>query len=219
MSKLQEVAKAVESGKAKLIPDIVQEALDAGDDPTAILNEGIVATMAVMGAKFQVNEISLPELLVAAKAKRRGVEALKPHLASDSARKYGTYIIGTVAGDLHDTDNILSSLLIESVGFKVIDLGVDVSAERFIKAVKANPDCKVVGAFAHLTTTMDSLKNTVQKMIEAGCTSQVKIMIGGRHITQAFADELGADAYASDAGAAATKAVELALKQKDSQRT
>lgn len=210
MSKIKDVAAAVESGKVKLIEGLVQEAIDAGDAPDAILNEGMIAAMGIVGAKFQANEIFVPEMLVAAKTMKKGVEILKPHLAGDSVGKLGKYIIGTVAGDLHDIGKNLVALMIESAGFEVIDLGVDVPAEKFVEAVKANPDCKVVGASALLTTTMDSLKNTVKAMIDAGCKSQVKIMVGGAPITQEFADEIGADAYTADAGSAAVTAVELA---------
>ncbi|NLM84240.1 MAG: cobalamin-binding protein [Clostridiales bacterium] len=210
MSKIQEIAKAVELGKVKLIEGLVKEALEAGEDANAILNEGMIAAMGIVGQKFQNNEIFVPEMLVAAKTMKKGVEILKPHLAGSSVGKYGKYIIGTVAGDLHDIGKNLVALMVESAGFEVIDLGVDVPAEKFVEAIKANPDCKVVGASALLTTTMDSLRNTVKAMIDAGCKSQVKIMVGGAPITQAFADEIGADAYTPDAGAAAVKAVELA---------
>ena len=210
MSKIQEIAKAVELGKVKLIEGLVKEALDAGEDANAILNEGMIAAMGVVGQKFQNNEIFVPEMLIAAKTMKKGVEVLKPHRASSSTAKYGKYIIGTVAGDLHDIGKNLVALMIESAGFEVIDLGVDVPAEKFVEAIKANPDCHVVGASALLTTTMDSLRNTVKAMIDAGCQEQVKIMVGGAPITQAFADEIGADAYTPDAGAAAVKAVELA---------
>ena len=210
MSKITEVAAAVENGKVKLIQGLVQEALDEGDDPNAILNDGMIAAMGDVGAKFQNNEIFVPEMLVAAKTMKKGVDVLRPHLSGDSVGKYGKYIIGTVAGDLHDIGKNLVALMIESAGFEVIDLGVDVPAEKFVETIKANPDCKVVGASALLTTTMDSLKNTVAAMIEAGCKDQVKIMVGGAPITQEFADEIGADAYTPDAGAAAVKAVELA---------
>ena len=210
MSKIAEVAAAVENGKVKLIQGLVQEALDAGDEPNAILNDGMIAAMGVVGAKFQNNEIFVPEMLVAAKTMKKGVDVLRPYLSGDSVGKYGKYIIGTVAGDLHDIGKNLVALMIESAGFEVIDLGVDVPAEKFVETIKANPDCKVVGASALLTTTMDSLKNTVAAMIEAGCKDQVKIMVGGAPITQEFADEIGADAYTPDAGAAAVKAVELA---------
>ena len=209
MSKIQEVAQAVENGKVKLIQGLVQEALDEGCDPSAILNEGMIGAMNIVGDKFQKNEIFVPEMLVAAKTMKKGVDVLRPHLAGDAVGANGKYIIGTVAGDLHDIGKNLVALMIESAGFEVIDLGVDVPAEKFVEAIKANPDCKVVGASALLTTTLDSLRNTVQTMIDAGCKDQVKIMVGGAPITQAFADEIGADAYTPDAGAAAVKAAEL----------
>ena len=209
MSKIQEIAQVVENGKVKLIEGLVQEALEAGEDANAILNEGMISAMGIVGAKFQANEIFVPEMLVAAKTMKKGVEVLRPHLAGDSVGKNGKYIIGTVAGDLHDIGKNLVALMIESAGFEIIDLGVDVPAEKFVEAIKANPDCKVVGASALLTTTMDSLKNTVKVMIDAGCKSQVKIMVGGAPITQEFADEIGADAYTTDAGSAAVKAVQL----------
>ncbi|MBR4744937.1 MAG: B12-binding domain-containing protein, partial [Oscillospiraceae bacterium] len=168
MSKIQEVAQAVENGKVKLIQGLVQEALDEGCDPNAILNEGMIGAMNIVGDKFQKNEIFVPEMLVAAKTMKKGVDVLRPHLAGDAVGANGKYIIGTVAGDLHDIGKNLVALMIESAGFEVIDLGVDVPAEKFVEAIKANPDCKVVGASALLTTTMDSLRNTVQTMIDAG---------------------------------------------------
>ena len=209
MSKIKEIATAVESGKVKLIEGLVQEALEAGDDPNAILNEGMIDAMSIVGAKFQANEIFVPEMLVAAKTMKKGVEILRPHLAGDSVGKNGKYIIGTVAGDLHDIGKNLVALMIESAGFEIIDLGIDVPPEKFVEAIKANPDCKVVGASALLTTTMDALRIAVKTMIDAGCKDQVKIMVGGAPITQEFADEIGADAYTMDAGSAAVKAVEL----------
>ena len=209
MSKIPEIATAVENGKVKLIEGLVQEALDAGDAADAILNDGMIAAMGVVGAKFQANEIFVPEMLVAAKTMKKGVELLRPHLAGESVGKNGKYIIGTVSGDLHDIGKNLVALMIESAGFEVLDLGVDVPADKFVDAIKSNPDCKVVGASALLTTTMDSLKNTVKAIIDAGCKSQVKIMVGGAPITQEFADEIGADAYTADAGSAAVKAVAL----------
>lgn len=209
MSKIQEIATLVESGKVKLIEGLVQEALDAGEDPNSILNEGMIAAMSNVGAKFQANEIFVPEMLVAAKTMKKGVEVLRPHLSGDSVGKNGKYIIGTVSGDLHDIGKNLVALMIEAAGFEIVDLGVDVPAEKFIEAINTNPDCKVVGASALLTTTMDSLKGTVKAIIDAGLKGRVKIMVGGAPITQAFADEIGADAYAPDAGAAAVKAVQL----------
>jgi len=209
MSKIKEIATAVESGKVKQIEELVQGALDAGDNANAILEEGMIDAMGIVGAKFQANEVFVPEMLVAAKTMKKGVEVLRPHLSSGSLGKRGKFIIGTVAGDLHDIGKNLVALMIESAGFEVIDLGVDVPAERFVDALKENPDCKIIGASALLTTTMEALKEAVAAIHDAGYKGKVMVMVGGAPITQEFADQIGADAYASDAGSAATKAVEL----------
>ena len=206
---LQEVAKAVETGKLKKIEGIVQEALDGGASATEILDT-MIETMGVVGEKFQRNEIFVPEMLVAALTMKKGVSVIQPLLASDAGAKYGKFIIGTVAGDLHDIGKNLVALMVESAGFEVIDLGVDVPAEKFVETIKANPDCKVVGVSALLTTTMEAMKVTVEAIKAAGLDSQVKIMVGGAPITPEFAAEIGADAYTSDAGSAAQKAKELA---------
>ena len=208
MSKLQEIADVVINGKAKLIGGLVQEALDEGNDPSAILNSMIDA-MGVVGERFKNNEIFVPEMLVAARAMKKGVEVLKPHLASGSAGAAGKVIIGTVAGDLHDIGKNLVAMMIESAGFEVIDLGVDVSIQKFIDAVNANPDVKIVGCSALLTTTMPALKDTVAALNEAPFRKNIKVMVGGAPITQEFADEIGADAYTPDAASAAQKAKEL----------
>jgi len=209
MSLIQEIAAAVENGKAKLIEGLVQDALDAGENPNAILDNGMISVMGVIGAKFQANEVFVPEMLVAAKTMKKGVEVLRPHLKSGSLGKMGKFIIGTVAGDLHDIGKNLVALMIESSGFEVIDLGVDVPPDKFVEALNENPDCKLVGASALLTTTMESLKDTVDAIHAAGYKDKVKIMIGGAPVTQDFADDIGADAYTPDAGSAASKAIEL----------
>ena len=206
---LDTVRDLVVGGKLKKIEEAVQEALDDGATAQEVLDSMMVA-MDEVGGKFQRNEIYVPEMLVAAKTMQRGVATIKPLLAGDSVGKYGKYIIGTVAGDLHDIGKNLVAIMIEAAGFEVIDLGIDVPAEKFVEAVKANPDCKVVGVSALLTTTMESMRNTVKCLIDAGCKDQVKIMVGGAPITQAFADEIGADAYTTDAASAAAKAKELA---------
>ena len=209
MSSIQEISTAVLNGKVKLIEGLVQAALDAGVDANDILNDGLIASMGVVGAMFQANDIFVPEMLVSAKTMKKGVEILRPFIAGDCVGKNGKYIIGTVEGDMHDIGKNLVALMIESAGFEIVDLGVDVPAEKFVEAIKANPDCKIVGASALLTTTMESLKGTVKTIIDAGCKDQVKIMVGGAPVTQEFADEIGADAYSPDAGSAAVKAVEL----------
>jgi len=209
MSRIQEIATAVEGGKVKLIEELVKNAIDAGESPNAILDEGMIAAMAIVGAKFQANEVFVPEMLVAAKTMKKGVAVLHPHLTGGSLGKMGKFIIGTVAGDLHDIGKNLVALMIESAGFEVIDLGVDVPPDKFVDALNEHPDCKVVGASALLTTTMEALKNTVEAIHAGGFKDKVKIMVGGAPVTQAFADQIGADAYTPDAGSAATKAIAL----------
>lgn len=206
---IEDVKNAVVSGKLKKIEGIVQEALDGGAAPGEIL-DSMTAAMDEVGDKFQKNEIFVPEMLVSAKTMQRGVGVLKPLLGGGQVGKYGKCIIGTVAGDLHDIGKNLVAMMIESAGFEVIDLGVDVPAEKFVEAVKENPDCKIVGVSALLTTTMEAMRGIVKALTDAGLKSQVKIMVGGAPISQAFADEIGADAYTTDAGAAASKAKELA---------
>ena len=210
MAGIQEVYDLVVKGKAKVIAGAVQEALDAGCDPTEVLNKGMIAAMDEVGAKFKNGEIFVPEMLVAARAMKKGVEVLKPHLASGVAGAAGKVVIGTVAGDLHDIGKNLVAMMIESAGFEVIDLGVDVSIQKFIDAVNANPDVKIVGCSALLTTTMPALKDTVAALNEAPFRKNIKVMVGGAPITQEFADEIGADAYTPDAASAAQKAKELA---------
>ena len=202
-----DVKENVVKGKMKLIEGAVQATLDEGVSAGEILNV-MSEAMDEVGAKFQSGEIYVPEMLVAAKTMQRGVGVLKPHLASGESAKYGKFIIGTVAGDLHDIGKNLVAMMVESAGFEVIDLGIDVPAEKFVEAVKSNPDCKVVGVSALLTTTMEAMRNTVKALKDAGLG--VKVMVGGAPITQAFADEIGADAYTTDAGGASEIAKRLA---------
>lgn len=210
MAGIQEVYALVEKGKAKMIANAVQEALDAGCDPTEILNDGMIKAMDAVGEKFKNGEIFVPEMLVAARAMKKGVEVLKPHLATGAAGAAGKVIIGTVAGDLHDIGKNLVSMMLESAGFEVIDLGVDVPKEKFVEAYEANPDTKIICCSALLTTTMPALKDAVALINEASFRPNVKVMVGGAPITQAFADEIGADAYTEDAASCAKKARELA---------
>ena len=209
MSKIEELNHAVEIGKAKLVPGLVQECLDEGFAPIDILNKGMIDAMAVVGDKFKRNEIFVPEMLIAAKAMKKGVEVLKPHLASGAAGALGKVIIGTVAGDLHDIGKNLVAMMIESAGFEVIDLGVDVPVEKFLTAYEENPGTKIVACSALLTTTMPALQQTVAALNAASWRGDVKVMVGGAPITQEFADKIGADAYTPDAASAAKKAKEL----------
>ena len=208
MSNLQEVADIVIAGKAKLTAGKVQEALDAGLDAKDIL-QAMIDAMSVVGERFTKNEIFVPEMLVAAKAMKKGVEVLKPHLAGDGVGSMGKMIMGTVAGDLHDIGKNLVIMMIESAGFEVIDLGVDVPAEKFVETYRENPDTKIIGLSALLTTTMPALEEAVGLLNKQDFRSKVKVMVGGAPITQEFADKIGADAYTEDAASAAQKAKEL----------
>lgn len=205
---LENVNSLVERGKAKLVPAAVQEALDEGCEATAVLNS-MIAAMDVVGEKFKNGEIFVPEMLIAAKAMKKGVEVLKPHLATGAAGALGKVIIGTVAGDLHDIGKNLVAMMIESAGFEVIDLGVDVPKEQFVEAFKENPDVKIIALSALLTTTMPALQEAVALLNEQDFRSGIKIMVGGAPITQEFADKIGADAYTADAASAAKCAKEL----------
>ena len=208
MAKLDELKVAVEKGKAKLVPGLVQATLDEGTAPADALN-AMIDSMGVVGENFKNGTIFVPEMLIAAKAMKKGVEVLKPLLASGEAGAKGKVIIGTVAGDLHDIGKNLVAMMIETTGFEVIDLGVDVPVEKFLSAYEANPDTKIIACSALLTTTMPALKDTVTAINAAAWRGNVKVMVGGAPITQAFADEIGADAYTPDAASAAAKASEL----------
>lgn len=208
MSKIQEVANIIIAGRAKLAAGAVQKALDEGCEANEILN-GMIDAMGVVGEKFKNNEIFVSEMLVAAKAMKKGVEVLKPHLAAGEVGSAGKMVIGSVAGDLHDIGKNLVAMMIESAGFEVIDLGVDVAHEKFVETVRENPDVKIVGLSALLTTTMPAMREAVALLNQQDFRKKIKIMVGGAPITQAFADEIGADAYTPDAASAAQKAKEL----------
>ena len=203
---IEKVYDLVSRGKAKLTPAAVAEALEAGFGAEEILNK-MIAAMDVVGEKFKNGEIFVPEMLIAAKAMKKGVEVLKPHLASGVAGALGKVVIGTVAGDLHDIGKNLVAMMIESAGFEVIDLGVDVPVEKFVAAAEED-GVKIVACSALLTTTMPALEATVSALKASG--KDYKVMVGGAPINQEYADKVGADAYTPDAASAAKKAKELA---------
>ena len=205
---IENVHDLVVRGKAKLVPAAVQETLDEGVEASKIL-DAMISAMDVVGENFKNGTIFVPEMLIAAKAMKKGVEVLKPHLASGAAGALGKVIIGTVAGDLHDIGKNLVAMMIESAGFEVIDLGVDVPVERFLAAYEENPGTKIIACSALLTTTMPALQETVTALNAAPWRKNVKVMVGGAPITQEFADKIGADAYTPDAASAAKKAKEL----------
>lgn len=209
MTIYEDISSAVQRGKRKEVVPLVQQALDEGCDPIDILNQGLVPAMDIIGERFSAGEAFVPEMLVAAKAMNAGTELLKPFLVEEGNEPLGHAVIGTVKGDMHDIGKNLVRMMIEAKGFEVTDLGVDVAPEQFVSFVQENDDVDIVCCSALLTTTMPEIAATIKAIEDAGLRDQVKVMIGGAPVTQAFADEIGADAYTDDAGAAAVRAVEL----------
>ena len=209
MATTEEIAGAVMRGKRKEVGPLVQQALDEGVAAQAILDEGLIAPMGVIGDRFSAGEAFVPEMLVAARAMSAGTEVLKPYLAEAGAEPLGKAVIGTVKGDMHDIGKNLVRMMIEGKGFEVTDLGVDVAPEAFVSFLQEHDDVDIVCCSALLTTTMPEIGATIRAIEEAGLRDKVKVMIGGAPVTQAYADEVGADAYTPDAGAAAVKAAEL----------
>ena len=206
MELLEEISAYLQAGKAKIVKEKVQAAIDAGLPATQILNDGLMAGMSVIGEKFKNNEVFVPEVLVAARAMNKGVELLKPLLAQSGATSAGKAVLGTVKGDLHDIGKNLVKMMLESKGIEVIDLGVDVPPENFIKAA-IDDHCQLICCSALLTTTMGVMKDVVEAAKTAGIREQVTIMVGGAPITQAFCDQIGADIYTPDAASAADAAL------------
>lgn len=205
MAKFEEISTLLQRGKAKDLAALVSEELAAGVAPKDILTEGLIAGMGIVGTKFKNNEIFVPEVLIAARAMNAALEVLKPALADSGVEPVGTAVICTVKGDLHDIGKNLVKMMIEGTGIRVIDLGVDCSAEKIVEAVKEN-NADIVCLSALLTTTMMYQKDIIDALKAAGLRDKVKVMVGGAPVTQAFADEIGADAYTPDAASAAEKA-------------
>lgn len=203
---LEDISQNLQSGKAKIVKALVQQAVDEGYAADTILNDGLMAGMSIIGEKFKNNEVFVPEVLVAARAMNMGVSVLKPLLASEGSKSVGKACLGTVLGDLHDIGKNLVKMMLESKGIEVIDLGVDVPPEKFIQAAMEE-HCQLICCSALLTTTMGVMKDVVEAAKAAGIRDQVTIMVGGAPVTQAFCDQIGADIYTSDAASAADAAL------------
>ncbi|MBR2483796.1 MAG: corrinoid protein [Oscillospiraceae bacterium] len=208
MSKLNELAVAVESGNVAEVVALTKAALEEGNAPIDVLNTGLVEPINVLGEKFRLGQVYVPELLVASKAMKMGVEIVKPLLVDGGAEAKGKAIFATVAGDMHDIGKNLVVLLLESAGFEVTDLGMDVEVEDIVEAVEEDPDVQIVGLSAMLTTTMYAMKETIEALEEAGFRDKVKVIIGGAPVNADFASQIGADGYSANA----PLAVELAKK-------
>lgn len=202
---LLEISEKLQKGKTKDIKALVPQALEAGVPATEILNDGLLAGMSIIGTKFKNNEVFVPEVLIAARAMKAGTEILKPYLVSADAKPLGKVVLGTVRGDLHDIGKNLVKIMLEGKGLEVIDLGVDVAPEAFVSAAKEN-GANIIACSALLTTTMEEMKNVVDLCKAEGIRDNVKIMVGGAPITDAFCEEIGADKYTPDAASAAEAA-------------
>ena len=208
MSILFEISENLQKGRAKIVKELVQQAIDEGIDAKQILEEGLLSGMGVIGEKFKNNEVFVPEVLVAARAMNMGAALLKPLLAEKGVQAAGKVCLGTVKGDLHDIGKNLVKMMLEGKGLEVIDLGTDVPPEKFIETAQ-NENCQIIACSALLTTTMGVMKEVVEAATKAGIRDQVKIMVGGAPVTQNFCDQIGADLYTSDAATCADVAVSL----------
>jgi len=205
MSDLQAITETLITGDGDKLQELVKEALAAGTPANQILQKGLIVGMDIVGEKMETGEMFIPEVLMAAQAMSISVEILKPLLAAGEATSAGKVVIGTVKGDLHDIGKNLVVMMMESAGFDVIDLGVDVDPAKFVEAIKENKP-NIVGLSALLTTTMPMMKKSIQSIEESGLRDSLKIIVGGAPVNQAFADEIGADGYAPDAGSASKMA-------------
>lgn len=202
---LQVVREGIMEGNMPLVQQKVTEALNAGIPAGDVLSEGLIEAMAEVGRLFEEGEYFVPEMLIAARAMKAGLAILKPYLVEADVKPIGKVASGTVKGDLHDIGKNLVCMMLEGAGFEILDLGTDVSPEKFVDAVKSG-GANLIAMSALLTTTMPNMKNTVDALVEAGVRDKVKVMVGGAPVTQAYADEIGADGYAPDASRAASLA-------------
>jgi 5-methyltetrahydrofolate--homocysteine methyltransferase len=206
MADLKALADAVIKGDQNTAVEITKAALEEGTPPKSVLNDGLIAGMDVVGARFKKNEVYIPEVLIAARAMKMAMEILEPELVKAGVQPIGKCLIGTVQGDLHDIGKNLVAMMLKGAGFQVIDLGVDVPPDKFVEEVKSQ-GIQVVGMSALLTTTMPGMEKSIKALKDAGVSA--KIMIGGAPVTQGYADKIGADGYAADAASAVDVAKSL----------
>ncbi len=205
---LAKMAESLIAGKVDEVTDLTNQALDANLSPKDILEKGLLAGMEVVGKRFKANDMFIPEVLRCAKCMHGAMEILRPLLAETGVKTAGTFVIGTVKGDLHDIGKNLVGMMFEGAGFQVVDLGIDLEPAAFVEAIQEHK-ASLFGMSALLTTTMPKMAETINAINEAGIRDQVKIMIGGAPVTAEFAKEIGADAYASNAASAVDKGKEL----------
>lgn len=213
MALTQEISELLQKGRAKQVKALVQQALDEGIGPKEILNNGLLAGMMVVGAKFKNNEVFVPEVLVAARAMNAGIAILEPKLIEVGNEPVGKAIIGTVKGDLHDIGKNLVTMMLKGAGFEILDLGVDVEPDVFVnKAEETGAD--VICMSALLTTTMPNMKDTIKALESRGLREKYIIMVGGAPVNQSFAEQIGADYYTADAATCAEVAKKAVIERK-----
>ncbi len=198
MSVLQQISENLQKGDDKSVAELTQQAIDDGLSASEILNEGLLGGMDVVGQRFGANEIFLPEVLLSARAMNAGMDLIKPLLVADDVPSLGKVVIGTIKGDLHDIGKNLVGIMLRGAGYEVIDLGADVAAERFVDTADTE-GAQVIGLSALLTTTMSGMKDVVELVKSKGLEGKVKVIVGGAPLSQAFADDIGADGYGYDA--------------------
>ncbi len=208
MKELQELADHLINGYADRVAAVTQDLLNKGATPQTILNDGLIAGMTVVGERMRTGEMYLPEVLQSASAMHVSLKILKPHLAKDGVESRGKILMGTVKGDMHDIGKNLVGIMLEGAGFEIIDLGLNVQPQKFVEAIQTHQPA-IIGLSAMLTTTMLNMKTAIEAIAHAGLRSKVKILIGGAPVSQKFADDIGADAYARDAVKAVDKVKEL----------
>jgi len=209
LSLLSDISELLQKGKSKEVRELCQKALKQGFPAEEILNEGLIRGMDVVGDKFKRDEVYVPEVLIATRAMKSGIETLEPYLTAGKKETHGTVVIGTVKGDLHDIGKNLVKIMMEGKGLIVIDLGIDVAPEKFISVAEEQNAPLIIACSALLTTTMIEMENLVKAAGEAGIRDRVTIMIGGAPVTDTFCESIGADVYAPDAYSAAHVAVEI----------
>jgi len=210
MSILNEISTFLQQGRAKNVKELVQKAIDEGIDAKSILQDGLIAGMNVIGEKFKNNEVYVPDVLIAARAMNAGLELLRPLLVQSGVQAVGKVVIGTVKGDLHDIGKNLVRMMMEGKGLEVIDLGVDVPAEKFITTA-IETGAQIIACSALLTTTMGEMKNVVEAAVSHGIRDKVKIMVGGAPLNENFCKSIGADKYTPDAASAADEALKFCV--------
>ena len=201
----QELSEAIQKGNASAAKELTSSLLAAKQSAGEILNQGLLDGMEKIGRRFKANEVYIPEVLIAARAMNQSMDILRPELVKAGIKPIGKMLLGTVKGDLHDIGKNLVKMMAQGAGMEVVDLGIDVSADKFLQGAKDHPDAKAIGMSALLTTTMTGMKEVIDRFLKEGLRGKVQFLVGGAPLTDQYAREIGADGYAADAASAAEK--------------